>query len=84
MEELCKGFNNMRMKGRGDHVSYVCICDICGPRSECEVHLHIFDGVTPLWESILCLKAPLQKWHNLGCVYGDYPDCGVQNLKLCP
>jgi hypothetical protein len=84
MEELHKGFNEMRMKGKGVHVSYVCTCDICGLGSECEVHLHTFDVVTCLWEYVLCFKAPLQEWHNLGCLYGDYAYCGVQNLKLCP
>jgi hypothetical protein len=74
----------MCMKGKGVHVSCVYTCDICGLRSECEAHLHTFDVVTCLWEYVICLKALLQELHNLGCLYGDYPNCGVQNLKLCP
>ncbi len=84
MEKLCKGFNNMRMKGKGVHVFCVYTCDICGFESECEAHLHTFDRLTPLWKSILCPKVRLQEWHDLGCLYNDFLNCGIQNLKVCP
>ncbi len=40
MEDLCKGFNNLRTKRKGVHVSCVYTCDICGLKSECESQLY--------------------------------------------
>jgi hypothetical protein len=56
MEELHKGLKIMHMKRKGVHVSCVYTCDICGPGSEFEAHLHTFGGVTCLWFLFYVLK----------------------------
>jgi hypothetical protein len=65
MEELHKGFNTMKIKGKGVHVNCTCSCDICGPKSDYSVLLHIFEGVTSLWQSIVCPKGLLDENYKL-------------------
>jgi hypothetical protein len=84
MEEFCKGFNTMTIERKGVHVNYTCSCDICGPESDCNAHLHTFEGITLLWQSIVYPKGLLDENHKLDCLHGQCNRCGIHNLKLCP
>ncbi len=70
MEELRKRFNTMRIEGKGVHVNYTCYCDICGLKSDCSVHLHTFEGITSLWQSVVCPKGLLDENHKLDYLHG--------------
>ncbi len=37
-----------------------------------------------MWSSILCLLEPDYIWHNLTCLKGECPYCGIDMFMTCP
>ena len=88
MEELRVEFNYMRSKA-GLHFEGACSCDceeVCEGISgqHCSAELNTFSGVTAMVESIMCPKADTYRWHARECVFGEYNNCGVDFLPVCP
>ncbi len=66
MAQLRLRLNNMCSKGKGVHNSCTCECEICGLGPTSNAHLQTFEGVTPLWQSILCVKRFLREKVYIG------------------
>lgn len=43
-----------------------------------------YAGVTVLWESLLCLKAEDEEFHNKKCLLGSCSRCGAKFFDVCP
>ena len=52
--------------------------------ASCEASSMEFNGLTTLWEVVVCPKGEFEEWHNVKCLYGECGRCGVQKLPLCP
>ena len=52
--------------------------------ASCEASSMEFNGLTTLWEAVVCPKGEFEEWHNVKCLYGECGRCGVQKLPLCP
>ena len=74
----------MRPLERRVHNSCTYKCEICGLGPNYSTHLHTFQRVMPLYESILCPKGPFDKHFKLDCLLGKCGECGVHKLKVCP
>ncbi len=64
----------------------MCAFDICSINivlRECITNKCQFNGVTNMWNSILCLvdESP---WHNLSCLKVTCVQCGINMLMTCP
>lgn len=79
--------------GVHDACDYKCskVCNVeCGQQdancstTKCSTNLVIFTCLTTLWTSILCSKLVLSLWHAKNCLQGDYLECGINFLKICP
>jgi hypothetical protein len=42
----------------------------------------VFKGVTNFWQKIVCAKLEFQEWHDLDCIKGNCPNCGLKLLKI--
>ncbi len=62
----------------------VCVIDVENTSTcLCFIGFHLFGGIIDLWMSILCVKPLNSLWHERECLLGNYPDCGIQVLKIC-
>jgi len=44
----------------------------------------LYEGLTQLWEAIVCAKGELDEWHDVKCLYGECQKCGVDKFRFCP
>lgn len=51
---------------------------------QCEVSCIQYEGLTELWQAIVCPKGEFEQWHDVKCLYGECGKCGVDTLPLCP
>jgi hypothetical protein len=49
----------------------------------CKANVHIFFGVTQMWERIVYKKGEFMQWHKRECLLGECDKCGVYLLTLC-
>ena len=98
MLEIRAGFNYMRSRAvHAGGINSQCHCNcqaICSspPNIECSTqgvmtclaHYHTFKSASQIWESIVCAKAPGEKWHRLECIKGMCTLCGFGGLAVCP
>jgi len=77
----------MRHGGKGVHMaycSYKCDAYYNYAPSECKVNYMRFQGLTDMWTSILCPPMKDSTFHDLKCLQGECPDCGIDMLITCP
>lgn len=89
MKEALNRMRDVKLGIHGTHGEY-CFCDICCPpgssgRDDCRASLTHYTGTTQLWESCVCEKGALDRWHRRECLMGTCTRCGVdRKLSFCP
>jgi len=43
-----------------------------------------YEGLTALWEAIVCPKGEFDEWYHVKCLYGEHENCRVYTLPICP
>ena len=78
LNELRIALNKYHVTRPKDH-----LCQHGMVSESCEASGIEFEGLTPLWESVVCPKSKFDEWHDVKCLYGDCGRCGIQKLPLC-
>lgn len=88
LDMLREALNAIRDARKGVHSSISCSCSclVCASScvDSCCAHLSKCDGVTKLWEQVVCPKGESDEFHKHDCLMGTCPQCGVNTLPLCP
>ena len=75
-------FNELRIALNKYHASRPNeqLCQHGTESGSCEASSTEFEGLTSLWESVVCPKGEFDEWHDVRCLYGECGRCGIQKL----
>jgi hypothetical protein len=84
MSELKDAFNAMWQGQVHRGCIYGCIICKLDKGADCDFALSIVFGVKAMCELVFYPKFKTKKFHKLGCIKGNYNNCGISKLQFCP
>ena len=67
LDELRIALNKYHATRPNEH-----LCQHGMESGSCEASSIEFEGLTSLWESVVCPKGEFDEWHNVKCLYGEW------------
>ncbi len=78
LDELQHGLNN-----RWGHSKHEKNCTYNHNNKVSAPYNDLHRGTTSLWEFVVCPKPEFDELFKKECLYGEFPNCGVDKFKFC-